>query len=335
VWTALREGRAEDALANYHGELLAALFASDSEGFQRWLETERARLKVEVSRAALALALSLEREGRLAAALSAAQRAIEIQPDDETAVRRLITLHDVIGDRAGALAVFETYRSRLAAEFEAEPAPETLALANRLRASTGSSAARTKPLPVKGNRIASKFGAVPQAAEVASVVAVDSGLPIDSRRRFPRTGVAAMLVLGLMLLIGWAMSRPRPISIGTSAPLTSEEGLQIEPAISPNGRLVAYAKGNAIRMRVFVQKIAGGSPWALTVIPARWRSCHAGLRTTTSCSFWRATERLCRRRWAGRRASLRQGHRATARCDRHRGLQTATRSPSFGTIPSW
>jgi Tol biopolymer transport system component/DNA-binding SARP family transcriptional activator len=263
VWTSLREGRAEDALANYHGELLAALFASDSEGFQRWLETERARLKVEVSRAALALASSLEREGKLAAALKAAQRAIEIQPDDETAVRRIIMLHDTNGDRAGALAVFETYRSRLAAEFEAEPAPETLALANRLRASTGSSASRTKPLPLNGNRIASKFGAVPQA-EVASGVAADSGLPIDSKGRFRRTGVAAMLGLGLILLIAWVISRPRPISIGASAPLTSEEGLQIEPAISPNGRLVAYAKGNASRMRVFVQKIAGGSPWALT-----------------------------------------------------------------------
>jgi Tol biopolymer transport system component/DNA-binding SARP family transcriptional activator len=264
VWTALREGRAADALANYHGELLAALFASDSEGFQRWLETERARLKVEVSRAALALASSLEREGKLAEALNAAQRAIAIQPDDETAVRRLITLHDAIGDRAGALAVFETYRSRLAAEFEAEPAPETLALANRLRASTGFSAPRARPTVQNGNGIASKFGAVPQAGEVAAGVAADSALRIDSRRRFRRTGVAAMLLLTLILLIAWAMSRPRPISIGTSTPLTSEEGLQIEPAISPNGRLVAYAKGNASRMRVFVQKIAGGSPWALT-----------------------------------------------------------------------
>jgi Tol biopolymer transport system component/DNA-binding SARP family transcriptional activator len=264
VWAALREGRAEDALANYHGELLAALFASDSEGFQRWLDAERARLKVEVSRAALVLASSLEREGKLAEALNAAQRAIEIQPDDETSVRRLIMLHDAIGDRAGGLAVFETYRSRLAAEFDAEPAPETLALANRLRASTVSSASRGKPPAPNGNRIASKFGSLPHARESESGAAADPGVSTDLRRRFRKTGVAAMLGVTLVLLIAWAVSRPRPISIGASVPLTSEEGLQIEPAISPNGRLVAFAKGNANRMRVFIQKIAGGSPWALT-----------------------------------------------------------------------
>jgi hypothetical protein len=32
----------------------------------------------------------------------------------------------------------------------------------------------------------------------------------------------------------------------------------VEAAISPNGRLVAYAKGNAARLRIFVQKIGGG-----------------------------------------------------------------------------
>jgi len=41
------------------------LFASDSEGFQRWLDIERARVKVEVSRAALSLITSLERAGNL------------------------------------------------------------------------------------------------------------------------------------------------------------------------------------------------------------------------------------------------------------------------------
>jgi len=264
VWAALREGRAEDALANYHGELLPALFASDSEGFHRWLDTERARLKVEVSRAALVLAAALEREGRLADALNAAQRAIEIQPDDETAVRRAITLHDAIGDRAGALGVFESYRSRLATEFDAEPAPETLALANRLRASPGSPASRPKSSAANGNRVISGFGPLPVGVERESGITASPPVA-HTKSRFRGIGGVVILGLALVLLIAWAISgSARPISIGRSVPLTSEEGLQIEPTISPNGRLVAYAKGNATRMRVFVQKIAGGTPWALT-----------------------------------------------------------------------
>ena len=265
VWAALREGRAEDALANYRGELLPALFASDSEGFQRWLDTERARLKVEVSKAALVLVAALEREGKLAEALTVAQRVIEIQPDNETAVRRLMTLHEAMGDRAGALGVFEGYRSRLASEFDAEPAPETMALANRLRVSAGAPTPRPRHVVANGQRITPPIAGVPQAEPGSSENAAGPTLAVHSSGRFRIAAGIATPVIVLILLMGWARSRaPRPFAIGASSPLTSEEGLQVEPAVSPNGRLVAYVKGNGSRMRVFVQKIAGGSPWALT-----------------------------------------------------------------------
>jgi Tol biopolymer transport system component/DNA-binding SARP family transcriptional activator len=264
VWSALREGRSKDALANYRGELLPALFASDSEGFQRWLDTERARLKVEVSKAALLLVADLEREGKHADALSIAQRVIEIQPDNETAVRRLMILHEATGNRAGALGVFESYRSRLATDFEAEPAPETMVLANRLRASTGTHTGPARQSVPNGRRVTEPVPAAPQAEGGISERAA-LGPPTPWSRRSRIIAGSAALVLVLILLIGWAISRPpRPLSIGASTPLTSEEGLQVEPAVSPNGRLVAYVKGNGSRMRIFVQKIAGGPPWALT-----------------------------------------------------------------------
>ena len=174
VWTAIKRGRIEDALANYRGELLPGLFAPDSEGFQRWLDVERARLKVEVSRAALSLVTSLEREGNLPEALGVAQRAIEIQPDDETAVRRLITLHEAMGDRAGGLGVFESYRSRLEAEFDAEPAPETSALANRLRVSSEASMPRTRQPVGERHPLASAAASAAQPVQLAGNPPVDS-----------------------------------------------------------------------------------------------------------------------------------------------------------------
>ncbi|MEA2762836.1 MAG: hypothetical protein QOD47_2120, partial [Gemmatimonadaceae bacterium] len=265
VWSALREARAEVALANYHGELLPALFAADSEGFQRWLETERARLKVEMSKAALVLVATLEKEGKLAEALNVAQRAIEIQPDNETAVRKLITIHDAMGDRAGALGVFESYRSRLASDFEAEPAPETIALVTRLRASSGAPTPRPRPLVVNGhpNAVSVSGSGSSEHDPLQNVSLPESAVP--SRRRYRTFAGSVTLALVVIMLIAWAATRsPRPLSVGVSTPLTSEEGLQVEPAVSPNGRLVAYVKGNPSRMRVFVQKIAGGSPWALT-----------------------------------------------------------------------
>lgn len=47
-------------------------------------------------------------------------------------------------------------------------------------------------------------------------------------------------------------------------PLTAEEGLQVEAAISPNGRLVAYAKGTPSALHIVVQTIAGRRAWRLT-----------------------------------------------------------------------
>ena len=109
VLTALREGRIDDAMAAYGGELLPGLFPADSEGFQR------TRLKVAVSSAALGRLNELESRKQFPQALAVARRMLEIQADDETIVRRAMTLHETLGDMAGGLNVFEKYRNRLAA----------------------------------------------------------------------------------------------------------------------------------------------------------------------------------------------------------------------------
>lgn len=246
---ALREGRVDTVLTHYCGDLLPGLFPPESEGFQRWLEEERARLKVEVARAGVAWIAMLERDGRLSDALAAARRVIEINPDDETAVRRLMALHDALGDRAGGLSAYESYRSRLASAFDATPAPETVALADRLRRLAGPT--------VPQREVSAPAGAAPPASMPQEPVR-------PARRRIWTLGAAAVTLAALVLL-AWATSRaPQPLSIGASTPVTSEEGLQIEPAISPNGRLVAYVKGNSRRMRIFIAKLAGGAPWALS-----------------------------------------------------------------------
>jgi len=66
-------------------------------------------------------------------------------------------------------------------------------------------------------------------------------------------------------MLAWTALRPaQPLVIGTSTPLTADEGLQVEAAIAPNGRLVAFAKGNSRLLQIYVQKIGGGPPWRLT-----------------------------------------------------------------------
>jgi DNA-binding SARP family transcriptional activator len=58
---------------------------------------------------------------------------VELAPDDERAVRRLIRLLDRQGNRSAALGVYETFRDRLAADYGVPPSPETLALIAEVR----------------------------------------------------------------------------------------------------------------------------------------------------------------------------------------------------------
>jgi Tol biopolymer transport system component len=49
-----------------------------------------------------------------------------------------------------------------------------------------------------------------------------------------------------------------PIVIGTATKLTADDGLEIDPAISPDGKLLAYAAGTATQMRIFIRPVTGG-----------------------------------------------------------------------------
>ncbi len=123
-----------EALDLYRGHLLEGFFISDAPDFEQWLETERRRLQDMASRAARRLGERCEGDGNLTTAVHWARRAMELAPNDEALLRRLITVLDRHGDRAGALHAYEDFTVRLAQEYETQPAPETEALVAAVRA---------------------------------------------------------------------------------------------------------------------------------------------------------------------------------------------------------
>ncbi len=123
------------ALEFYRGDLLAGVFIGDiSPEFEHWLDDERGRLRRLATQAAWSAVDDAERRGDLVAAAPLARRGVELTPDDEASVRRLMRILDRRGDRAGALSAYETFRLRLASEFQAVPSPETEALLASIRA---------------------------------------------------------------------------------------------------------------------------------------------------------------------------------------------------------
>src|SRR5207249_2991026 len=141
----LRIGQLEEALDLYRGPLLEGFFISDAPEFERWLETERARLQQAAAGAARALAERSESDDDLTRAVRWTRRSIELAPSDEGLVRSLIALLDRQGDRAGALQAYEVFARRVAAEYDAEPAAETRALVAAVRARVGAEPAAAPP----------------------------------------------------------------------------------------------------------------------------------------------------------------------------------------------
>ena len=67
-------------------------------------------------------------------------------------------------------------------------------------------------------------------------------------------GVAAVLAVLAVLLL---RKMPPPIRLGRRTPVTVDPGLELDPALSPDGKLVAYAAARGV---LTVRQVEGGSP---------------------------------------------------------------------------
>src|SRR5881628_1475156 len=133
------------ALELFRGGLLEGFFLSDTPEFERWLEEERGHLRDRACQAAWTLAQRARVEGDAALAAQWARRAASLLPDDEEMVRRLIAFLDEMGDRVGAMRVYEEFAGRAASEYQVDPAVETKALIALVRSREAASPPVSRP----------------------------------------------------------------------------------------------------------------------------------------------------------------------------------------------
>ncbi|HEY4320880.1 MAG TPA: protein kinase [Gemmatimonadales bacterium] len=114
------------------------------------------------------------------------------------------------------------------------------------------------------------------AAEFAAAISNRTGKTTSSRgvpgRAASRPAwpwIAALVIVGAGgLFAGSRLTGHRssagPGVLGRATHLTWDAGLEVEPALSPDGRLIAYAAGPASRFRIMVRDVAGGRAIHLT-----------------------------------------------------------------------
>jgi serine/threonine-protein kinase len=191
----IAEGRWTEALTLYRGDLLQGLFPGGvGQQFETWLEDQRSELREQGARAAWECSNRADLAGRRSEALALARRAVELDPDDEEGLRRLIAVLDRYGDRASALRLYAEWQSRMQAEYGAEPAPETRKLARKVQAHRqGESAETPASLTTLANRTA--------------VTAAEASPAIRKRPWWQFVGPGAVVLILLVAGLGVIRSR--------------------------------------------------------------------------------------------------------------------------------
>lgn len=120
-----------EATRRYTGPLLDGVFLADSPGFERWVDTERARLAADQARALEALAVAAEARGDPADAVSWWKKLAVHDPLNARVAVRLMQVLDAVGERAAAIQFARVFDRRVEAELGIVPDHSVRDLAER------------------------------------------------------------------------------------------------------------------------------------------------------------------------------------------------------------
>lgn len=121
------------ALNHYRADFLTGFSLSDAPEFEQWATVQREYWHRQINQVCERLLAQQSAAGDVTGVLDTLSRWLALDPLNEATYRRLMTLYLASGDREATRRTYEAYRAMLATEFGAEPAPETMALAESLR----------------------------------------------------------------------------------------------------------------------------------------------------------------------------------------------------------
>ena len=182
---------------------------------------------------------------------------------------RLLT---VLLERPGTIATRDELRERLWGTDTFVDFEHGLnAAVKRLRDALGDSAEQPRyieTVPKRGYKFIATIDGVVGTPTAPEATAAPSG----RRRWWLGAGIAvAVVVVGLVAAAFWRVRPAAPIPAVSSARneerLTRGDGLQINPAWSPDGRMIAYASTAKGTWDIWIQPVAGGNALQVTKLP--------------------------------------------------------------------
>ena len=98
-------------------------------------------------------------------------------------------------------------------------------------------------------------------------------IPAVQRNRRIWPWLPALAVVGLLAVLGILVFRGKgqpAITLGRQSRITASPGLETDPVVSPDGRLIAYSAGPYFQSHIFVRQLSGGPALDLTAtLPGR------------------------------------------------------------------
>lgn len=143
----LDDGRKEDALQLYRGELLPGFHVAGSVPFAAWLDGRRSHCSQRAAKAAWDLSAEREAQGDPSGAAFWGKRALALSPFSESEVQRLLRLLTRLGDFAGALRAYRGLSRTLQEDFGVGPSTETARLVAGITARSGERVATLPSVP--------------------------------------------------------------------------------------------------------------------------------------------------------------------------------------------